>query len=454
MLDLEAVAQCYQSYKQNKKHYVKIDKYYYANTDNVDVIHYEEGKSKARVVDNFLQLFVDQEAQYSFGNPLTYTYKEEIKENIADVIKDNTFNTESHDSSLGQKLIEFGIMYELSFISKKGFKNKLIPPTKGKMYYDENDEPQFFIYVYRQNSKEYINVYDDTYVYKFDNSFKSPISQKEHGFNCIPVGVGRIGDDEYSVTDGYVKGDKTLYRMIKTNQDAYSQTKSLMHQEVIDFRNAILKLFGVKLRDKKDDEGNVILDKDGNPEKSEPVLSDTKILAFKDKKVSDAEWLVKTINDTFIQNMLKVYRDDMHTLTCHVDCNEKMQSNLSGIALRSRLQALEAKCTANVHAYMDIIKTRLECLFYYLSSIRKGYFDYKKVNIQITVCVPVDDSVIADMISKIPQEVVSNYTKRGWISKISDLDLEQKRIDKEVKKDLENFQGLDKPVKDDNNEVE
>ncbi len=111
----------------------------------------------------------------------------------------------------------------------------------------------------------------------------------------------------------------------------------------------------------------------------------------------------------------------MHTLK-DIDCNEKMQSNLSG-QKKARLQALESKCTQNSQAMHDIINTRIKCLFDYLSSIRKGDYDYKKVKVEFTVCIPIDDGIIADMISKIPHEVVSNHTKRSWLPKINNPEL-------------------------------
>ncbi len=444
MLDIEAVKQCYTEYQDNYLHYEKIDMYYYANTDEMKTSNPVQGRSKAKVVDNFFQGFVDKEALYSFGNAITYSYNEKLDESIADVIRENTNNRMNHDSSLGQRLIEFGLVYELNFIGKNGFKSKIVTPMQGNMFYDEYDEEQFFIYVHSKDGVEnYIDVYDDKYVYYLTPSFVE-LSHKEHGFNCIPVGVGMIGNNKYSIKKGYVEGDKTIYRMVKTNQDAYSQTKSCMTQEIIDFRNAILKTYGIKLRDKLDEEtGKPILDSHGQPLKEEPVLNDTKMLHFKDKKVSDAEWLIKDINDTFIMNMLKVYRDDMHTLTCHVDCNEKMQSNLSGQALRARLQALESKCTQNSQAMHDIIIKRLQCLFYYLSDIRKGNYDYKKVKVEFTVCIPIDDGVIADMISKIPHEVVSNFTKRSWLPKVNNPKKEQEIINEENKQDPEEV-NLDK----------
>ena len=160
------------------------------------------------------------------------------------------------------------------------------------------------------------------------------------------------------------------------------------------------------------------------------------MLRFEDKRLQDAEWLIKDIPSDFIEAQLKRCRDDMHTLTDHIDSNEKMQSNLSGQALRTRLTMLEAKCKLNIDAMEDIIRTRIRCLFSYLNKINKGNFDYKLLKVEFTPCIPVDETQLADIISKIPQDVVSNYTKRSWLPKIDNPKLEQEIIDSEKQSEL------------------
>ena len=108
---------------------------------------------------------------------------------------------------------------------------------------------------------------------------------------------------------------------------------------------------------------------------------------------------------------------------------------------------LEAKCKVNVNAMQDIIETRLKCLFSYLSNLKKGDYDYKKVKITFSPCIPVDEAQLADIISKLPQDVVSNYTKRSWLPRIDNPKEEQKRINKEKEDEInqlgDNYDGQD-----------
>lgn len=351
MLDIEKVRECYSEYKQNYEYYDKINKYYYGNTDSTKKVDNVPNKSHVKVQSNFVQLLVDEEAQYSFGNKITYS-SVDYKEDVINAINYNINNPKTYDSTLGQKLVQFHLVYEINFIGKDGFKNKIVTPLEGNFAYDEYDEPLFFIYVHTRRELDktvkpnkwkyidYIDVYDEENVYYLNNNFNEYKEAVPHGFDCIPVGVGMVAGVKYTEKNGYIEGDKTIYRQIKTKQDAYETINSTMTEEILDLRNSILKFYGIKLGTKKDENGNVILDSNGNPMMERPVISNNSVLYFKDKTKEDAEWLNKNINEPFIENMLKRQRDDIYSLTSHIDNNEKLQSNLSGINKLSSLIAI------------------------------------------------------------------------------------------------------------------
>ena len=48
------------------------------------------------------------------------------------------------------------------------------------------------------------------------------------------------------------------------------------------------------------------------------------------------------------------------------------------------------------------------------------------------------------MISKIPHEVVSNFTKRSWLPKVNNPKKEQEIIDEETKNEIENIPDIPK----------
>lgn len=438
-MDLAKIKKTYEDFKVKRLYYLEIDKYYYGNTSALKQDAYIPGRSNARVKTNFIQKLVDEEAMYSFGNKVTFKAIEESHKQALNLISYYFKNNGAgYDGSSGKRLIQFNLGYEINYLTAdKKFKSKWISPLDGAAYFNEYDEMEYFLYIHtvKENNKlvDRIDIYDNKYVYYLDNDLNEITAAKAHNFGTIPIGVAMVDKVSYTEENGYIEGDKTIYRTIRTLQDNIEQNLSDITQEITDFHNAILKFYGITLEDKLDTEGEVIVGADGRPLKQEPILGSNSILYFEDKTKEDAEWLIKDINDTFIKNTRDDMKDLIYTLTNHIDNNEKMQSNLSGIALRSKLQSLEARVKANEAAMEDVIRKRIQCLFNYLRLIGKGDFDENLISIEFTPCVPQDVAVIADVISKIPHEVLSYETKRSMLPGVNNVESEQARIDAEKK---------------------
>ena len=443
---LKLFQDCYADYIVRQAYYDKHNQYYNGYTDSLSNFKPMEGRSNLKVKANFVQKLVDEEVEYSFGNDITYTSLDGNTEVIKDIAYNFRNNPEDHDIALGVELIKYGVAFEISNYFKVGvdditgkniykFKNKIVSPLDGYLYI-KDDEPVCFLHMFdKQLDKQnhFIDVYTDKLIYHFDTTWKEVDKPTIHNFGFVPVGFGYIGGQQYNDKRGYVEGDKTIFKTIKDIQDSYETNWSDMVSEVSDFRNAILKLYGVESENEKDKDGNDILDSNGKPIKKTPVIRDNCILLFGDKTSQDAEWLIKNINDTFIKNTRDDLKDLIYTLTSHIDNNEKMQSNLSGIALRSRLHSLESKCKKNEKAMANIIKTRLKCLFRFLDLTESKEYDENLIKIEFTPSIPQDLVNIADIISKIPHEVLSNETKRAMLPNVNNSVVEQERIDKENK---------------------
>jgi len=443
--ELQFLQRCYSDYLTKLGHYEDINRYYYGNTDSLANFNPMEGRSNLKVNTNFIQKLVDEEAQYSFGNDVTYTsYNDDAK-----VIKDISYNLKNnkcdHDIALGIELIKFGMAFEINYLEEYApkefkFKNKIVTPLNGYMYL-ENDIPKYFLHMFSKQlepEKTYIDIYTSEKIYHYNSTWTEIEKATDHYFKIVPVGVGIIGSKPYTTDRGYDEGDKTIYRTIKNIQDALETNLSDIVCEISDFRNAILKIYGIEAENKKDKDGNDVIDeKTGKPIKLAPVVKDNCILLFGDKTSQDAEWLIKNVNDVFIKNTRDDLKDLIYTLTSHVDNNEKMQSNLSGIALRSRLQSLEAKCKMNEKAMMNIIYTRLYCLFKYLFLTASKPYDVNTIKVQFTPNIPVDEIGIADMISKLtPGRIVSKETLRSWLPRIENTTAEGEKVKKEIEEEM------------------
>ncbi|MDU2290973.1 MAG: phage portal protein [Clostridium celatum] len=433
---------CHGVYSKMLPYYDKINAYYYGNTDSLANFKPMPGRSNLKPRTNFIQKLVDEEASYSFGNKITYTSKDNNRDVINDIDYVLSGYKADYDINLGIELIKYGVCYEINYRKNGKFKSKTVTPLNGYMFLDEDDDPVCFLHIYKKkfDTKEYIDVYTNRNIYHFDSSFKEISKPTPHFFGVVPVGIGMIGGNSYNDDRGYIEGDKTIYRTIKTLQDAFETNLGDSASEVSDIRNAILKVFNIALEDELDEEGN------HTGKKKEPILRNNIIMYLNGEGESkpDAEWLIKNINDAFIRNTRNDIKDLMYVLTSHIDSNEKLQSNLSGVALRSRLQSLESKCSNNAKAFENILRIRLQCMFNYLAMTKGKKYDVNLIEIKFTPNVPVDEDRIADRISKIPHDVVSNETKRSWLASVSNPVSEQLKIDEENKKSMEGFIDLDK----------
>jgi SPP1 family phage portal protein len=227
----------------------------------------------------------------------------------------------------------------------------------------------------------------------------------------VPVSIVKIGSYYES-----------LYRKIKGLQDAYETNLSDISNEISDFRNAYLKITGCELDDEtKDEDGKTDLDK----------MKELGILNMPTKD-ADAAWVIKNINDSFIQNTLSTQEDKIYQLSSHINHNEKLASNTSSLALKNRLISLEQKCSDNIQALTDAIKLRLQFLFEYLKIKENKSYDWKDIDSKFTPNIPSDDLMMAQIISQLNGKL-SIKTGLSQLSFVSNPGAEMKQLQEENK---------------------
>ena len=312
-------------------------------------------------------------------------------------------------------MIIFTKVYELYYINKDAdFCSRIVKGNEGYAYVDEtSDEVLFFIHCYRREKENLIDLYSDNLIYHLNDKFEEISTPTINILGEVPVSIGDLTQENYS---------DSLYKDLKGLQDAFETNLSDIANEISDFRNAYLLI------------KNADINKDDVPDmKRYGILQ----LPNTSGEKADANWLIKNINDTFIQNTLNRYEDTMYQLACHINHNEKMQSNISGVALRSRLIILENKCSLQIKAHKNIIKNRLRFLFKYLNIKLNKNYDYKDVKALYTPNIPIDDLSTAQMISQIPEGIISKDTARGRFSFINNTVAEAEKVKKEQQEEIQ-----------------
>lgn len=419
-VDLELLKNCKQDYDTKKSIYFTMQRYYDGKTDAMLQYKMITKRSNNKTKCNYIQKFINEEASYCCGNKVTY----KSHANSSDVIEDIRYNfmhwKEKHNKELCKKSLIFNEAYELYYIDKNGMFSSLIcTPLDSYILQDDFGDTQLFIRFWSKKFDKTNTLYADVYTdedishYTVIGDVFQPIQGKESDsniFGIVPVSMVNIGTIFES-----------LFEMLKGLQDGYETNLSDMVNEISDFRNAYLAFINCKLDDDPDENGKSDLDR----------MKEKGIMNLPGEK-ADAKWVIKEINDSFVQNTLNTLEDKMYQLASHINNNEKLVSNTSSLALRNRLIGLEEKCTNNIQALIDAIKTRLQFLFIYLNIKKNKNYDWKDIDIKITPNIPTDDLMMSQIISQLDGKI-SLKTGLAQLSFVDNVENEIAELDKENK---------------------
>ncbi|ACA55339.1 phage portal protein [Clostridium botulinum] len=412
-IDINLLKKAYEEYQNNLQSYAKMYVYYKGNTDAMANYKMVTERSNNKTPVNYIKKFIKEEVSYSVGNDVNYISKSGNENIVNDIDYYLDHWSEGHDSNLAKNMLIYSLAYELYYVDKEGqFCSKVIPPTQGYAAIDDFGNISFFMHSYKLKFDDttYIDVYTDKEILHFNDKFEKINKPTKHIFGAVPVGLAKLSEEGK---------DDTLFKDLKGLQDAYETNLSDISNEISDFRNAYMVLTGVSIN-----------------EDDIPAMKKLGVMQIKDKN-GTAAWLIKNINDTFIQNTLNTLEDKMYQLSSHINHNEKMQSNLSSLALRARLIALEEKCKLNQKSIADCIKTRLKFLFIYLKVIKNIEYDFRDIKIKFTPNIPQDDLMTAQVISQLGDKL-STETGLSLLSFIENPKNEIKKLKDENPIDLDN----------------
>lgn len=364
MTETQLIDRMLAEFNNNKVLYHSMKRYYKGDHD----INYNYTKFPNRanqiVIDNFINKFINEEVQYSLGNPLSYVSKSGNKE-IINAVLNTTFHwNDNHNQELMRTLEIYGTAYALNYIDAQGrFCERILNPQNAIVYCDSDGVPVRFIHIYKKKYEEdeYRDIYyPDGKIIIYKNNRK--IAVKNQPFKGIPVSICKLANIE-----------DTIFYKIKGLQDSYNRTLSEQANTISDYRNAYLVISGVKV-----------------DEDTEKMLQTHGILNLPSNANTNAKWLMKDMPDTYIEHYLARIRNAIYETCNHIDGNEKLQSNTSGTALRNRLVFLEQRCNVMLEVVLNTVYERLDRLFEYLA-IKGTAYPITDITIYPSPCIPRDE---------------------------------------------------------------
>lgn len=409
-IDSRILQLCVDDYNKNLYKYKKMQQYYEGVTDKRS--QYIKTERANNIVEpNFMKQFINEELSYLLGNKITYVSKESNSKCIEDIKRKFYHWNNNHDKELMKVALLFGQAYELYYIDEKSrFCSIICTPLNSYAYKNEYDEIEGFLYFYKKlfDDTLYMDLYEANSIKHYNASAMQVLSEESHIFNFVPVSECCIGEVE------------TIFNDIKGLQDSYSQVLSDLVNEIADNRNAILVV-------------------DGDMPSEEDLTAMKKYGAIGGGV--GVSWLTKNINDSFVQNVLTTLEKDMLKVTSHIDFQEKLQSNSSSLALRTRLISLENKVKGQAGALIDALEDRIEALFYYLKVKENKNYDAYDVEPKITLSLPQDDIMIAQISSQMGDRI-STETLLSQLSFIDNPLNEVKKIEAEKEANSIDLDGL------------
>jgi SPP1 family phage portal protein len=412
-IDLELkkfIDRCYEDYLVQLPYYQMMQRYYQNNSDVVIEKSSIDTTSTSKIKNNYLKRFIKEEADYILSVPITYINLD-VNENLEEVVKYQLAHwKKDHDKKLFRRALLYGKSFELYYIDKYAqFSSRIISPLEGYPYI-EDDELKLFLHIFRkpldETSSIYMDIYSDNTIYHYKNNAFT--GEDNHVFGEIPVGVCLVDDNEKD----------TLFEDIYTLQDAYETNLSDLSHEISQYRQAYLKILNAEF-----------------DEEDLPNMKKMGILKGKGDKVI-IEWLTKSINESFVMNTLKEIKQNMYELSCHINNNEQVPSNNSSLAMRTRQLTLENKCKSNTNSMHNLIKDRIRFLFKYLYILQNRQLDYKLIEPKFTPSLPQDDLMMAQILSQVPEDLISKKTARAQFSFIDNVTLEEQQIKKEKEEEM------------------
>ncbi|MFT8351313.1 phage portal protein [Clostridium saccharoperbutylacetonicum] len=418
-------------YNQRKMVYDKI--YDYCITGKNDAYRtYKNNtdRSNLKVRTNFIKKFIKEEVSYLLSNPITYTNKSDNDDLINLLDKQTAHWDKNHDKNALRNMLSYGSVFELYYTTEINeetcFNSKIVTPRDGYLLEDEYGQPiaffRFFKKKFDTKQIQYIDIYTKDYIYHCDYSLNEVSKDHEIGqsleptpnrFGEVPVVKGKISD--------YEEFD-TLFNELKDLVDAYQTNLSDIVNEISDYRLAYLIFIGCQIDTvTKDEHGKTDLDN----------LKEKGAMSIKDKE-GKVEFLTKSINDTFVHNTLNTIKKNMYEISNHIDTNEKMQSNLSGSAIRNRLIGLEQRVKDSEGSMKNLLMGRFYFLLKLFNKLNSTNYDYRDIEAKFTLNIPQDDLATAQMLAQVPEGTISKQTARTLFGFISNPAKEGELVNKEV----------------------
>lgn len=366
-LSIEDIQKFIKKHKAESIRYIKLQKYYEGKHDILDHTS-RDGQPNNKIVNPYPKYITDMLVGYFVGQPISYTSKGEdgLLEDLQAIFD---YSDEQEENLELAKICSIkGKAYELLYRDEDArIRFNEFGPDQMFVIYDMTISPsiKFAIRYYdvgEGNDKiTYAEVYDKEVctLYKGKDSDLSLEQITPHTFKDVPV-VEYVNNKEE-------QGD---FEQVITLIDAYNKAQSNTLNDMDQFTDAYLILVNMAGTDS---------------ERIDELKRDRVMLLDDD---GDAKWLIKEINDAWVENYKDRVRRDIHKFSYTPDMqDESFGNNLSGVSIRYKILAMEQIRSNKERKFKKGLQRRIELICNSLS-LEKDIDLFTNINIKFANTLP------------------------------------------------------------------
>lgn len=402
----------------------KLEKYYQVKNSILDRQMASE-KPNNRIAHPLAKYITNIATAYFQGKGIRYTSNnKELIEKYSEILDRNYINHINFE--VAKEASKKGVAFELLYMNdaneikiKKFDAEDIIPVYSSGV----NEFLEFAIRIYKVHDimtgkdTSYAEVYtNDEIIYYTKTGAKYREQDRvQHNWDDVPIIVYWNNEEQ--------KGD---YEDVIPLIDAYDKSQSDTANDFEYFTDAFLVLVGasdiIDAATKDNDE------EDGG-QKSLKTMKNERVLFLNEK--GQAEWLVKNVNDTAIENYKnRIFKDIFFLSQVPNMSDESFAGNLSGVAIEYKLVGLEQLTVSKENKFIPAQKKRAKLITNFMSRFMLKAYDSNEIDLIF------DRSMIQNIEERVKMvmsldEIVSQRTKLGLLPFVKDVDEELERLQEE-----------------------
>lgn len=341
-LSIDDIQKFIKKHKVECARYLKLQNYYEGKHDILNVKR-DENLPNNKIVNPYPKYITDMLVGYFVGQPISYSSKNDYK--LLDELQDIFDYSDEQEENLElAKICSIkGKAYELLYRDENAkIRFNEIDPAEMFVIYDMTISPsiKFAIRYYgvgEDNDKvTFVEVYDKDacWIYKGKDTDLKLDDIIEHTFNDVPV-VEYVNNKEE-------QGD---FEQVIHLIDAYNKSQSNTLNDMDQFTDAYL----------------VLVNMNGTNSDDVDELRKDRVLLLDSE--GDAKWLIKDVNDSWVENYKDRLRRDIHKFSYTPDMqDESFGNNLSGVSIRYKILAMEQIRSNKERKFKKSLQRRIELI--------------------------------------------------------------------------------------------